>query len=225
MMKVYFSFAILILGTFAVQAQVERKNIRKGSEEFANKNYAESEAQFRQALAKNNKSYEAQFNIADALYKQDKFAEALQAFQALASKETDKTRLAALNHNIGNCHLSMATQKKPGANGQDAQANADQGAGLDKAIDSYKTSLKNNPLDNETRYNLIAAEKMKDQNKNKDKQKQDQKQDQQHQQQQQQEQTSKQDAQRILEAMQQEEKQLQDKRKVKAQGKQSDKNW
>ncbi len=200
-------------------AQGERKLIRKGNEEYEKKNYAESEAQFKAALQKNNKSYEAQFNYADALYKLEKHEEALAAFQALAAKETDKSRLAAINHNIGNCHLALLNKQQNNPNAKNS------GASLDNAIESYKQSLRNNPLDNETRYNLIAAEKMKDdQKKEKEKENQKQNQDQQQQQQQQQE-VSKQDAQRILDAMQEDERKLQENKKVKSSGRSSDKNW
>jgi hypothetical protein len=223
-----------------MQAQSERKEIRKGTDAYNNKKYAESEVQFKKALQLDKNSYPAQFNIADALYKQEKYEEALSAFQSLAAKETNKQNLASIHHNIGNCQLSLynkAQQQAQQAQQAQPQAPPAQGGGeqLDNAIASYKSALRNNSLDNETRYNLIAAEKMKEDNKNKDKnkdkqdQKQDQKpqpQDQKQQQQQQQDKVSKQDAQRVLDAMQQEEKDLQDKkRKVKASGKQSDKNW
>lgn len=199
-------------------AQEERKLIRKGNEEYEKQNYAGSEAQFKAAVQKNNKSFEAQFNYADALYKLEKHDEALAAFQALAAKESDKLRLAAINHNIGNCHLALANKQ------QDNTNNQNNGASLDNAISSYKQSLRKNPMDNETRYNLIAAEKMKeDQKKEKEKEKQNQ--DQQQQQQDQQQEVSKQDAQRILEAMQEDEKKLQEKKKVKSSGRSSDKNW
>lgn len=200
-------------------AQEERKLIRKGNEEYEKQNYAGSEAQFKAALQKNSKSFEAQFNYADALYKLEKYEDALSAFEALAAKESDKLRLAAINHNIGNCHLALTKKQQNNPNNQN------NGASLDNAISSYKQSLRKNPLDNETRYNLIAAEKMKDdQKKQKEKEKQKQDQNQQQQEQQQQE-VSKQDAQRILEAMQEDEKKLQENKKVKSSGRSSDKNW
>ena len=239
MKKLIFFVISFICMAITVQAQNERKEIRKGTDDYNNKKYAESELQFKKALMLDKNSYPAQFNIADALYKQEKYEEALSAFKALAAKETNKQNLAAINNNIGNCQLSIYNKAQQQAQQAQQQAqptpSATGGEGqLDDAIASYKTALRNNSLDNETRYNLIAAEKMKEDNKNKkdkkqDKQdqKQDQKpQDQKQQQQQQQDKVSKQDAQRVLDAMQQEEKDLQDKkRKVKVSGKQSDKNW
>lgn len=209
MEKRFFTLMFAMAFVVTLFGQQERSYIRKGAKEFDDKKYVESEAQFKKALEANKNSFEAQFNMADALYKQEKVDEALKSFEALAAKESDKQRLALLNHNIGNCHL---TKKE-----------------IDKAISSYKTALKNNPNDNETRYNLIAAQKMKDdQEKQKQQQQQQQQQEQpkDQQQQQQQEQMEKQDVERILEAMEQDEKQIQEKMKrAKGKPKQSDKNW
>lgn len=208
--------------------QQERKYIRQGNTQYQNDKYVESEEAFRKALDKDPKSFEAQFNIGDALYKQQKLNEALEQFQALAGSTTDKSRLASLYHNIGNIYFAAGK--------------------FDESINAYKTALKNNPADNETRYNLIAAQKMKqEQEQNKDNQNKDQQQEKQEQEQQKQEQQpqeqkqkeqekqqqqnpdqmNKQDAERLLNAMQQDENDLQkDKRKVKAVEKAAiEKNW
>ena len=201
-----------LLLTASVFAQQERRFIRKGTSDYKNEKYLESEIEYRKALEKNEKSYEAQFNLADALYKQKKLDKSLEQFQALAGTVTDPDKLAQIYHNIGNIYFAAGE--------------------YDKSIDAYKKSLRNNPLDNETRYNYIAAEKMKK------------KQEQNQQQQQQQEQKpepqpqpeqpkeqddkmSKEDAQRLLNAIQQDENELQKKtRKAKSTEKTKiEKNW
>lgn len=210
MKKIFLTLLFAFFSFLALYAQQERSYIRKGAKEFDDKKYVESEAQFKKALEANSNSFEAQFNMADALYKQEKYDEALKSFEALAAKETDKQRLALINHNIGNCHL---TKKE-----------------IDKAISSYKSALKNNPLDNETRYNLIAAQKMKDEQQKQQQQQQQQQQQEQQQdkqeQQQDQQQMDKQDVERILQAMEQDEKDIQEKMKrARGKVKQNDKNW
>ncbi len=148
-------------------------------------------------------------------------------YRQLAEKVTDKDHLSRIYHNIGNGHFA----KKE----------------YDKSIEAYKSALKNNPFDDETRYNLIVAQKMlqqqnqdkqnqqqqqkdqqKDQKKEEEK-KEEQKQDQQQQQQQQpqQQNMSEKDAERLLNAIQQDENKLQEKMKKAnaAQKNPVEKNW
>jgi len=206
---------LLLLNVISLSAQVERKFIRRGTLEYGDEKFVDSENNYRKALNKDDKSFEARFNLADALYKQKKLDEALKEFELLNQTESDPSRIAKINHNIGN--IRFAQQK------------------YDESIEAYKKSLRNNPNDNETRYNLIAAQKMKD---NKDQNKQDQqkqqqeqdqkKQEQQKQDQQQQDQNmSKEDAQRLLNAVQQDENDLQkNKKKIRnVKNKQIEKNW
>lgn len=152
-------FTIILLFSSITFAQKERKFIRKGTSEYENEKYVESEVEYRRALDKDANSFEAQFNLADALIKQEKYNEALEQLQALAGRETDKEKLAKIYHNIGNVHFAQQE--------------------IDKSIEAYKKSMINNPLDNETRYNLIAAKKMQQQQQEQQQQNQDQKQDQQ----------------------------------------------
>ncbi|WP_430814860.1 tetratricopeptide repeat protein [Carboxylicivirga sp. RSCT41] len=237
----------LLFGTFKINAQDERRFIRSGNSHFTDSAYLESEIEYRKALDKTGNSFEGQFNLGDALYKQEKFNDALDQFQILAGTETDPQRLSQVYHNIGNSYFAM--QK------------------FQESVEAYKNALRNNPDDNGSRYNLIAAQKMlqqqqqdqqnQDQNKDQDQQEQqnkdqqqqqqdqqqDQNKDQQQQQQDQQEQDqqknqqnqqqrpeeqmSKEDAQRLLNAIQQDENELQKKlRKAKAaQQTKTEKNW
>jgi Ca-activated chloride channel homolog len=218
-MKRLIMISVLAVSTATLWAQQERRFIRKGTEEFNNQKFVESEVEYRKALDKDAQSYEAKYNMAGALFKQQKLNEALEQYQALAGTQTDKSRLSQIYHNMGNVYFS--------------------GGKFDESIDAYKKALKNNPLDNETRYNLIAAQKMKqknDQQQNQDQQQdkqeeqqqeKEQQQQKQNQQQQEQDQMKRQDAERLLNAMQQDEDDLQkEKRKIKATQKATiDKNW
>lgn len=151
-----FILALLSLVCFETSAQKERKFIRKGNGLFEDKNFENSEVEYRKALDKDAASFEAAFNLGDALYKQKKYEEALEQFQALASKETDQQRLGLLHHNIGN---TLLVNKK-----------------IDESIEAYKQSLRHFPNSRETKYNLEYARKMKEKEeeqkkKNKDQQK------------------------------------------------------
>ena len=216
-----------------VHGQAERKYVRQGNKQYKEEVFDESEILYRKALEKEQQSYSGEFNLGDAMYKQEKFEDAARSFHKLSENETDPIKLGELYHNLGNSFL---------------KANQ-----LEASIEAYKQSLRNNPADNETRHNLAYAQQMqqqqqdqKDQDQNQDKQdqnqdkqdqdqdkqdqdqdkqdqdqdKQDQNQDQQdqNQDQQQQPQISREDAQRMLQALQQDEQDLQEKlKKQKAQ--------
>jgi len=202
----------------------QKKYIHKGNELYRAQQYKEAEANYRKSVDSKGLDTAGNFNLGDALYKQKKFADASDQFNKLAaSPNKNKALTAAAYHNMGN---SLLENKK-----------------LEESIEAYKKALLNNPKDDETRYNLAyAQEKLKkqqqqnkqnqnnknqdknqqnkgnknDKNKdNKDKDKQNQNQDKKDQQQQQPNQISKDDAERMLDALNNQEKQTQDKLKNK----------
>lgn len=121
-------------------AQKESKDVRAGNRFYKDQKYADAEISYRKGLDKNKKSFEANFNLGDALYKQGKYPEAMQQFAKAAPLDKDKGRVAAAFHNIGN---SFFKTKEYG-----------------KSIDAYKASLKLSPNDKQTRYNLALAQAM-----------------------------------------------------------------
>ncbi|OFX89233.1 MAG: hypothetical protein A2W99_01680 [Bacteroidetes bacterium GWF2_33_16] len=208
----FISIYILVLLAVTAFAQQERKFIRKGNKLYEKENFQESEIQYRKAIDKDKSSYNASFNIGDALYKQEKYEDATKQFSELSSKQLSKEDKSKLYHNIGN---SMLQNQK-----------------LQESIDAYKEALRNNPNDMETKYNLAYAQKLMQQqqqqdkqdkneenkDQNKDQKDQQQNQDQQdkkdeQQQQQQQPKISKEDAERLLQALANDEKKTQDKLK------------
>lgn len=149
-------------------AQKEASDVRRGNREYNKQNYTEAEVNYRRGLEKNKNGYEAHYNLGDALFKQDKYADAQAEFETAAKmldKKEDKTRYAKAMHNIGNCQFAQQQ--------------------YDKAVAAYQESLRANPADNDTRYNLVKSMQMLQQQQQQNQQNQDQKQDQQEQQQQQ----------------------------------------
>ena len=124
-------------------AQREASDVRKGNREYKSENFSGAEVDYRRALQTNKDSYEAHYNLGDALYRQEKYADALEAYETAArslDKKEEKTRYSKVMHNIGNCHF--AAQQ------------------YDKAVSAYQESLRANPKDNETRYNHVKAMEM-----------------------------------------------------------------
>ncbi len=214
-----FTLALIAVNAFA---QKERKYIRQGNKEFENTDFENSEVSYRKAVdLEEEKTHEPAFNVGDALYKQEKYEDAIKQFESIADIEISKEEKAKIYHNLGN---SLLQNNK-----------------LKESVEAYKNALRNNPNDLETKYNLAYAQKkleqqqqqQQNQDQNKDKNK-DQNEDQQNkddqnkenkdqdkqdqnkeQQQQQQPQISKADAERILQALANDEKDTQ--KKVKEQ--------
>ncbi len=219
--------------TSLIVAQNQRSLNNDGVDLYKDKKYSDAEVKFKKSLEKDNKSFHGHFNLGDAYYKQGRYDEAIQSFQNSLSLTENEKEKAAVYHNIGN---SLVKKKE-----------------FKDGINAYKQALKLNPDDLETKYNLSYAlnmmkqnqqnqnqqnknDKNNDKNKNQDQQqnqnqdqnkKQDQKQNQQQQQQQQQKnQISKEEAQRILEALKNNEKDMQKKlRKIQGKAYSTDKDW
>jgi len=230
--KGYFILLMLLtVSAVAFGQKTGRDYLRSGNKLYKDSLFVKAEVDYRKALEVNPKSSAAMYNLGNALLMQQKAQEAMEQYQAASRLEKDKAKLAQIYHNMG---VILQSSKK-----------------LPECIEAYKESLRNNPHDNETRYNLALAQKqLKDQqqNQNQDKQqeqKQDQKQDEQQQnkdqqdqdkkdqqqnnqqQQQNQNEMSKENAEQLLNAAMQDEKNVQDKvkKQIQIQGKKLDKDW
>jgi len=215
---------LLLMSCMSTNAQTDKKYIRQGNKEYEKNNYPESEVSYRKAIDKNKQAPDAVFNTGNALYKQKKYEDAGKEFIENTNMNEDRVKKSAGLYNLGNS-LFMANKLK-------------------ECIDAFKSSLKLNPDNIEAKYNLAYAQdllkqqeqqqqdknnqdKNKDENKKdkkdqnekgneKDQQKdQDKNQEQQKQQEKEQQQSiSKEDAQRILNALANDEKNVQEKVKL-----------
>ncbi|MBA7580535.1 Cell division coordinator CpoB [subsurface metagenome] len=200
----------LVLFSAAGHGQSGKKYVREGNRNFKEKEYEESEVSYRKAINKEADLFDASFNLGDALYKQEKFDEAANEFNGLANRFESDKELAKACHNLGNSLLK--SQK------------------IEQSIEAYKNSLRYYPDDQETKYNLSYAKDLlkeqqqkKEQDQKQDKEKQDQQEnDQQEQnkneqqkdkqeQQKQPQKISKEDANRLLNALANDEKKVQEK--------------
>ena len=211
----YILFALLLslsLGTFAQKA--ERDYIRKGNRLFKDSVFVDAEVNYRKALEVNPKSIVSMYNLGNTLSQQQKFKDAMEQYVAATQIEKDKAKLGQIYHNMGVLFQS----------GKDYQ----------KAVEAYKMSLRNNPKDDETRYNLALAQKLlKDQQQNQQNQDQNQDQNKDDQQKQQDKsekndnEMSKENAEQLLNSVMQDEKGVQDKVKKQQtlQGRRLEKDW
>ncbi|MCQ2312644.1 MAG: tetratricopeptide repeat protein [Paludibacteraceae bacterium] len=193
-------------------SQQEYSSIRHGNRDYNKENYTEAEVDYRRGLNINENSYEARFNLGNTLYREDKYQEAATEFAKAAENldpKKDKERYAQTMHNLGNA--CFAQQQ------------------YDQAVAAYQESLRANPKDDDTRYNLVKAMSLlqhnqgQGQNQNQDQNQQQQQEQQQQQQDQQQQdnpqstinnpqdQMDKETAEQILQALEQDEQETQEK--------------
>ena len=232
-------FILSFLMSFNAFAQNKKSLLRDGNELYADSSYNEAEMQYRKSLEKDQDYFNASFNLADAVYKQERYEESSALFDALKDNVLNKTDLAKVYHNLGN---SLVKEQK-----------------LEEAIDAYKSSLRINPKDKDTRHNLAITHKQKQQqekeqenkdekdeqeqdkegeNKEEEKENKEQEQSQENKEQQEEkkeskpeekkEEMSKETAEKMLEAIQQKEKELQEelqKKKVKGKRVKVLKDW
>jgi Ca-activated chloride channel family protein len=207
----YFLLLPSIFISVAVFPQPEQKYLRKGNHEYDDKKYEEAEVNFRKALEKKPGSRKAEYNLSNALYKQEKYEAAATKYNDLSQLEKDRKELSRYYYNLGN---SLFKANK-----------------LNESIEAYKNALRNNPGDDDAKHNLQFALRMKnmqqqqqkskeDQNKQDNKNNQDKSNQQKAQQQQQQQQKSqqqaqqqkgqisKEDAERLLQALENDEKKV-----------------
>ena len=129
-----------LLCTPQAKAQTDRQLIRNGNKLFRQQNYAKAEIEYRKALSKNPRNTQAMYNLGCALMQQQKDSAAVVQLQAAGKSETAKMRKAMVYHNI--VVICQGHQM------------------YGEAIEAYKESLRNNPADNETRYNLALCKRL-----------------------------------------------------------------
>lgn len=231
-MKIQF-FIPMLFFSYCLMAQKENVAIQQGNEQYKAQDYTSAQKSYNDALTENPNSEAGNFNMGNALFQQKDYDAAIGQFQKAAEGTNDPALRADAYHNMGNSYLE---QKK-----------------YEESIDAYKKALRNKPDDADTKYNLAYAQKMiqqqqQQQNKNqdqkkdeqkKDDKKEDQKQDenknqqppkdkQQEQKQTQPKQYTKEELERIMQALNADDKNVQEKvnkQKVQAAGAEAEKDW
>lgn len=137
--------------TFAQQTKEQEKELKasqvhlsKAQQSLQNKDFISAEAQYRKSISLNPKNETAKYNLGTAYYGKEKNAEAMLRFKQAATTATTKEEKHRAFHNLGNTFMN---EKK-----------------YQEAVESYKNALRNNPNDEETRYNLALAQDLLDKN-------------------------------------------------------------
>ena len=206
-----------ILLSFAVKAQEKDKYLPQANEEFEAKNYVEAEANYRISQSKFPKKAIASYNLGNTIYNINQPSEAKLSYMKAIEESKSRPEKHKAFHNLGNVFMKEKNYTA--------------------AVQAYKNALINNPSDEETRYNYALAKKMLKDNpppkddKKKDKKEgdgKDKKDDKEGQPKPKEGGISKQRVENLLDAVNNEEKKVQDKvnaKKVKGKPVRTEKDW
>lgn len=110
------------------------------NQQLAENDFVDAEADYRRAISKSDKNVVAPYNLGTAYYDKESYGEAFGRFKEAGELATEKMEKHKAYHNMGNVFM----KKKE----------------YEKAVEAYKEALRNNPTDEETRYNLALAKEM-----------------------------------------------------------------
>lgn len=134
-----FVFLLGFMGNAFAQQYKIYSTISKGNRAYLKDDFVEAEVLYKKALELDAENLFAKYNLANAVFKQERFDEAIELYKITSENFQSKKDKASAYHNLGNVHLS----KKE----------------YEKSIGAFKKALKLNPTDEETRYNLAYAQK------------------------------------------------------------------
>jgi tetratricopeptide (TPR) repeat protein len=132
---------------FAQEKEVKKekdKVIITANKEYAEKKYTEAEANYRISKSKDVSGAKSAYNLGNAIYRQEFSGEAKRAYVEAIKKATTKPEKHKAFHNLGN---ALMKEKDYG-----------------QAVEAYKNALRNNPSDEETRYNYALAKELLEKN-------------------------------------------------------------
>lgn len=223
---------ILLISVVSAMAQVTR-SIQKANTLYGQKKYKEAAANYAKVVQKNPNYTPGLFNLGNSLYQQKQFDSSRMVMERTAKVAKDKDSKAAANYNIGNTYMSQQKWEEAVEAYKNTLRNNPQDADAKYNLSYAKQMLKKEQQQNKDNKDKKKDDKNKDKKDNKDQQQKDKdkkddkdKQDKKDQQdknkdkkeeekrpQGQPSKLSKQRAEQILNALQQEEKKLQDKMK------------
>ena len=131
------------------ETKVEDNLIFEGNELHKSETYAQAEKKYRKALARAPKNTIAQHNLGNTLFDESYFGEAFNAYKSATMSAQSKEEKHSALHNMGNVFMNRKDYAK--------------------AVETYKEALRNNPKDDQTRYNYaLAKELLENENQNQD---------------------------------------------------------
>lgn len=155
--SLHIPFIFTLLAAFCNHAQAQntaRDHVRLGNRQQRTENYQRAETHYQRAIQRDSTLLEAYYNIANTQILQSHDSAAIANYRHAAQLPNGNHRKRqAIHHNLGNAYYAQGISAMNAQNGNDAQF-------FQQAVDAYKEALRQNPDDNETRYNLAKAQYM-----------------------------------------------------------------
>ena len=152
--QLFFIAAFLLQFSLKAQASKENNLIADGNELHKKEAFSAAEGAYRKALSMNEVNAKTQHNIGNSLYRSKAYEQAYQRYFQSQKNSQDRGEKHLAFHNMGN---SFMQQKQ-----------------YEKAVEAYKNALRNNPTDDETRYNYALAKELLEKEQQEQEQDQDQ---------------------------------------------------
>lgn len=132
--------SILLSVALTASAQVDRHDVRAGNRKFRKDNWKEADISYRKALVKDSTSVAANYNLANTLYRQEKYEEAEKLMKKIGDNASASANAADYWYNTGD--IAIAKKDWQGA------------------VNAFKEALLKNPSDMDAKENYIYAKKM-----------------------------------------------------------------
>lgn len=130
-------FAMLIC--WEAQGQTAHKLLRSGDKLYDNQDFQSAEETYRKAI-EDKLSANGEYNLGNSIYQQNRYEEALNHYEQAASLSGDPEVKSDAYYNLGNTYMNMEE--------------------FEKGVDAYKNALRNNPNDEDSKYNLSVANRI-----------------------------------------------------------------
>lgn len=144
---------ILLFTCFIFFSAASLNDARKANEAFKNGDYELAVQLYRQAIDQNPDNARLYFNLGNALSETGRIEEAMQAYEQYRSLTEEADRQAMADYNQGKLLTDMED--------------------YDQAIERFREALRNNPSDADARYNYELAQRKKQEKEQEEQQQQD----------------------------------------------------
>ena len=142
----YVSLVLFVLLSICGSAQEEEKEAQHSlsnnyvfeGNSLVNENFIEAEKKYRLAVSAKQNNAAGSYNLGNAYYKSELYDEAMLRHLEAVNNSGSKLEKHKAYHNIGNTLMQKKRCKE--------------------AVSAYKNALRNNPSDDESRYNLALAQ-------------------------------------------------------------------
>ena len=152
-MKYSLLFISILMSFLSFSQDDLKRNTYKGNIFYHDSEFEDAKYYYEKAVAESGFNFKANFNLANTYVRLEEFDKAIETYEKIAEYTNTNEKKAKIYHNIGNAYMFTLNQKE----GDEPQKIDEAVEKVDHAIDSYKSALRANSRDEETRYNLAYA--------------------------------------------------------------------